>query len=296
MRDLADKLVVITGAGGGIGSALARSFAAHRAHLALIDYNEQAVTELGASLRAAGHTVSTHVANVGDPASLARARAQILDQHGRVDVLINNAGITVFAQLEATEDDELERVLDVNLRGVIHGCKLFLPDLRARPQAHIVNIASMAGLAGMPWQTIYCASKFAVRGFTAALRAELSPTNIGVTCVLPGATRTNIVGAAATRNPQLRASLSKLLLAHAYPPDWLARKLVRAVRWNRAELRVGPDTWLLSAAVRISPLLVRGSMRALVWIADRRGLTGQAGPAGQTGQPAIEASPTGGEP
>ncbi|HVI01127.1 MAG TPA: SDR family oxidoreductase [Enhygromyxa sp.] len=272
MRQLADKVVVITGAAGGIGSALAHGFAARQARLALIDYNAEAVATLGAALQSAGCVVSTHVANVGDPASLAQARAQILAQHGHVDVLVNNAGITVFAQLEATEDDELERVLDVNLRGVIHGCKLFLPHLRERPQAHIVNIASMAGLAGMPWQTIYCASKFAVRGFTAALRAELSGTNIGVTCVLPGATRTNIVGAAAARNPELRATLSKLLLSYGYPPRWLARKLVRAVRWNRAELCVGPDSWALAAAMRTSPLLVRASMRALVWVANRRGL------------------------
>lgn len=273
MRDLANKLVVITGAAGGIGSALARGFAARGAHLALLDYNSEAVATIGATLQSAGHTVSTHVANVADPSSLAQARAEILAHHGRVDVLVNNAGITVFAQLEATEASELERVLDVNLRGVIHGCKLFLPDLRARPRAHIVNISSMAALAGMPWQTIYCASKFAVRGFTAALRAELSGTGIGVTCVLPGSTRTNIVGAAATRNPELRAKLSKLLLAYGYPPDWLARKLVRAVRRNRAELLVGPDSWMLAAAVRVCPLLVRGSMRALVWVADRRGLT-----------------------
>ena len=274
MRDLANKLVVITGAAGGIGSALARGFAARGAHLALVDINPEAVATIGATLQSAGHTVSVHVANVADPSSLAQARAEILAQHGRVDVLVNNAGITVFAQLEATESAELERVLDVNLRGVIHGCKLFLPDLRARPQAHIVNISSMAALAGMPWQAIYCASKYAVRGFTAALRAELSRTSIGVTCVLPGATRTNIVGAAATRNPELRAAMSKLLLAHGYPPDWLARKLVRAVRRNRAELCVGPDSWMLAAAVRACPLLVRGSMRALVWVADRRGLTG----------------------
>jgi NAD(P)-dependent dehydrogenase (short-subunit alcohol dehydrogenase family) len=294
VRDLADKLVVITGAAGGIGSALARGFAARGARLALIDHNAEAVATFGAALRSvgqsAGHAVSTHVANVADPASLARARAQILAHHGRVDLLVNNAGITVFAQLEGTETEELERVLDVNLRAVIHGCRIFLPDLRARPQAHIVNISSMAALAGMPWQTIYCASKYAVRGFTAALRAELSITNIGVTCVLPGATRTNIVGAAATRNPELRAALSKLLLAHGYPPDWLARKVMRAVRRNRAELCVGPDSWLLAAAARASPMLVRGSMRALVWLADRRGLTGSAE------AKAIEAGPSEGEP
>jgi NAD(P)-dependent dehydrogenase (short-subunit alcohol dehydrogenase family) len=271
VRRLDDKLVVITGAAGGIGSALARAFAARKAELALIDLDPAALDRLAQSLP--GVTVSTHVANVGDPDALARAREQILDRHGRVDLLINNAGITVFSDFESIEPEEIERVLAVNLRGVIYGCKVFLPDLRARPQGHIVNVSSMAGLAGMPWQTLYCASKFAVRGFTASLRAELARSGIGVTCVLPGTTRTGIVGAAASRNPQLRDQLSSLLLAYGYPPQWLARKVVRAVRFNRAELRVGPDSWMLSAAVRLSPLLVRGSMRALVWAASRRGLT-----------------------
>jgi short-subunit dehydrogenase len=274
MRHLEDKRVIITGAAGGIGRALARAFAARGASLALVDVNEEALATLVATLDFAERTVSVHVADVGDPASLARARTEILAQHGHVDLLVNNAGLTVFADLEATEGAEIERVLDVNLRGVIYGCKTLLPDLRARPEAHIVNISSIAALAGMPWQTIYCASKYAVRGFSAALRAELANTNIGVTCVLPGATRTNIVGAAATRNPTLRDALSKRLLAHGYPPDVLARKVVRAVRRNRAELCVGPDGWLLAAAVRVSPLLVRGSMRALVRLAHRRGWTG----------------------
>jgi short-subunit dehydrogenase len=272
LRRFDDKLVVITGAAGGIGSALARSFADHGAALALIDLSEAGLAAVAATLPEAT-VVSTHLANVGDPEALARARTEILDRHGRVDVLINNAGITVFAEFEATEAAEIERILDVDVRGVIHGCRVFLPDLRARPEAHIVNLSSMAGLAAMPWQTLYCASKFAVRGFSGSLRSELARKRIGVTCVLPGTTRTNIVGAAASRDPALRDRLSTLLLAYGYPPRILARKVVRAVRWNRAELLVGPDSVLLAAAVRIAPSLVRASMRLLVWAASRRGLT-----------------------
>jgi len=273
VRRLDDKLVVITGAAGGIGAALARAFAARGAELALIDLDGAGLATLAATLTAAGARASTHVANVGDPAALSGARAAILAEHGRVDLLVNNAGITVFAEFEATEADEIERVLDVNLRGVIYGCRIFLPDLRARPQAHIVNIASMAAFAGLPRQSIYCATKYAVRGLTASLRVELAGKGVGVTCVLPGATRTNIVGAAASRNVALRDELSAKLLTYGYPPDILARKVVRAVRRNRAELCVGPDSWALAAAVRSSPMLVRGSMRALAWFAGRRTLT-----------------------
>jgi NAD(P)-dependent dehydrogenase (short-subunit alcohol dehydrogenase family) len=277
MRRFDGKLVVITGAAGGIGSALARAFAARGADLALIDLHADRLAELADTLAgppgASPLAISTHSASVGDPEALARARTEILDRHGRVDLLINNAGITVFAEFEATEPDEIERILDVNLRGVVYGCKIFLPDLRAQPGAHIVNVSSMSSLAGMPWQTLYCATKFAVRGFTASLRCELARHGIGVTCVMPGTTRTGIVGAAAARNPALRDQLSGLLLAYGYPPRWVANQVVRAVRWNRAELRVGPDARALALAVRVSPWLVRASMRALVWLAGRRGLT-----------------------
>jgi short-subunit dehydrogenase len=272
MRQLGDKLIVITGAGGGIGAALAEAFAARGSKLALLDRDLDAATRVAERLRATNVSVSVHGVDVSDRASLERARDEILALHGAVDVLINNAGITVFSSFEQLRDDEIDRTLAINLRGVIDGCRVFLPALRARPQAHIVNVSSIAGLAGMPWQTIYCASKFAVRGFSAALRSELVGEGIGVTCIVPGATRSNIVGAAGTRDPNLTAQLSQLLQAHAYPPRWLARKAVRAVRRNAPELVVGPDGVLLSLGLRLSPMLVRASMRALVFLARRKGI------------------------
>jgi short-subunit dehydrogenase len=278
VRQLGDKLIVITGAGGGIGAALAEAFAARGCKLALLDRDVEAATKVAERLRSTGVTVSVHAVDVTDRATLERARDEILATHGAVDVLINNAGITVFSSFEQLRDEEIDRTLAINLRGVIDGCRVFLPALRTRPQAHIVNVSSIAGLAGMPWQTIYCASKFAVRGFSAALRSELVGDRIGVTCIVPGATRSNIVGAAGTRNAAFTAWLSQLLQAHAYPPKWLARKVVRAVRRNAAELVVGPDGVLLRLSLRLSPVLVRASMRALVWVARRRGMTARAEP------------------
>lgn len=272
MRHLDGKLVVITGAGGGIGAALAAAFAGRGSRLALLDRDLDAATRVAEKLQLAADRVSVHRVDVCDRAALVSVRDEILAIHGAVDVLINNAGITVFSSFEQLEDDEIDRTLSINLRGVIDGCRVFLPALRARPQAHIVNVSSIAGLAGMPWQTIYCASKFAVRGFSAALRSELVGEGIGVTCIVPGATRSNIVGAAGTRDPNLTAKLSQLLQSHAYPPHWLARKVVRAVRRNAPELVVGPDGVLLQLALRLSPALVRGSMRALVFFARRRGI------------------------
>jgi short-subunit dehydrogenase len=272
MRQLGGKLIVITGAGGGIGAALAEAFAARGCTLALLDRDLDAATRVAERLRLANAAVSVHAVDVSDRATLERARDEVLAQHGAIDVLINNAGITVFSSFEQLRDDEIDRTLAINLRGVIDGCRVFLPALRVRPQAHIVNVSSIAGLAGMPWQTIYCASKFAVRGFSAALRSELVGEGIGVTCIVPGATKSNIVGAAGTRDADFTAKLSQLLQAHAYPPQWLARKVVRAVRWNAPELVIGPDGVLLNLGLRLSPMLVRASMRALVFLARRKGI------------------------
>lgn len=285
MRQLGDKLVVITGAGGGIGAALAEAFAARGSKLALLDVDEAAAARVAERLHSRGTSASAHRVDVSDRSSLEAAREQILSIHGHVDVLVNNAGVTVFSSFEQLRDDEIERVLAINLRGVIDGCRVFLPELRKRPQAHVVNTSSIAGLAGMPWQTLYCASKFAVRGFTAALRSELVGEGIGVTCVIPGTTATNIVAAASTRDPQLTAALSQRLSRHGYPPSWLARKVVRAVRRNAAEVVIGPDGWALSVALRLAPAVVRASMRTLVWGARRRGIS--ALPAATESTPAL---------
>jgi short-subunit dehydrogenase len=273
VRELDGKVVVITGAGGGIGAALAEAFARRRCKVALLDIDLDAATRVAERLRAGGATTSAHQVDVRDRGTLERVRDEVVAAHGTVDILINNAGLTVFSSFEQLRDDEIERQLAVNLRGVIDGCRVFLPVLRTRPRAHIVNTSSIAGLAGMPWQTLYCTTKFAIRGFTAALRSELVGEGIGVTCLIPGTTATNIVGAAGTRDPAITEALSQQLVNHGYPPRWLARKLVRGVRRNAAEVVVGPDGFLLMLGLRLSPALVRASMRMLVALARRRGLS-----------------------
>lgn len=280
VRDLADKLVVITGAGSGIGRALAGAFAARGCHLALIDVRAEGLAATAEPLRAAGTTLSTHVADVGAVEELEAARDAIVETHGGVDLLVNNAGVTVFGSFEDHSPADIERVLAINLGGVIHGCRLFLPVLRERGRGHIVNLSSEAGLAGMPWQTLYCTSKFAVRGFSAALRSELraGPGDIGLTCVLPGATRTNILASAAEASEGQSETLARLVegMGRAFSPDRVARKVVRAVRWNKAELFVGPDSWMLDWAQRSAPGLVRLTMALVAREAVRREGTNKA--------------------
>jgi NAD(P)-dependent dehydrogenase (short-subunit alcohol dehydrogenase family) len=272
VRQLEDKIVVITGGAGGIGTALARAFAARGSKLALLDIDAEALAGVAEQLRGEGAELSTHQVDVRDRSSLERARDELCAEHGGVDVLVNNAGLTVFSSFEQMLDEEIDRQLGVNLRGVIDGCRVFLPALRARGQGHIVNMSSSAGIAGLPWQTLYSTTKFAVRGFSGALRSELVGEGIGVTCVLPGGTRTPILANAVSRNPAITGALSQQLLARGFPPAWLARRVVRAVRRNRPELVASPDGVLLHVGMRVAPNLVRGGLRALVWSARRRGM------------------------
>ena len=282
MRELRDKVVVITGGAGGIGAALAEAFGARGSVLALLDLDLDAAERTAARLREGGSRCTAHACDVSDRAALAAAREQVLEAHGGVDVLVNNAGFTVFSSFAELREEEIDRLLNVNLRGVIDGCRLFLPDLRARPEAHIVNISSSAGFAGFPWQTLYSATKFGVRGFSDALRAELHVEGIGVTCVHPGSTATNIMNAAPSRDATITDFLAAQMES-SFPPDKLARRVVRAVRRKRAVLPVTPDGWAVASFARLSPGLMRLTMRNIAGWAARKGVGKQAGRPGLEG-------------
>jgi short-subunit dehydrogenase len=272
MRELRDRVVVITGAAGGIGRALSLAFAREGSVLALVDLDVAGLESVLAAAVALGARVSIHPADVADRRAVARVRDEVLARHGRVDVLVNNAGVTAYSLFEHHVPGEAERIVAVNFWGVMHGCELFLPALRSAGGGHIVNVSSMAGFAGMPFQSSYCASKFAVRGLTQALRAELAILGIGVTCVMPGVTRSQILASAASRDPAVSGTLSELLQRHGGSPDNLARRIVRGVRRNSAEVRGQFDSVMLDLLSRWCPWLVRWFMGKLVREASRRGL------------------------
>jgi short-subunit dehydrogenase len=272
MRELRERVVVITGAAGGIGRALSLAFARRGSAIALVDLDAARLDEVRREVAELGVRASIHVADVSDRGALERVRDEVLADHGRVDVLVNNAGVTVYSLFEHIQPAELERIVAVNFWGVVHGCQVFLPALRSAGRGHIVNVASMSGFAGMPFQSLYCATKFAVRGFTEALRTELAGAGIGVTCVMPGTTRSRILASASSRDPALTDRLSSLLLRHGGSPDKLARRIVRGVRWNAAEVRGQLDSVLLDLTKRHFPWLIRWFMGQIVRVANRRGL------------------------
>jgi len=272
MHDFHNRVVVITGAAGGIGRALSLAFAREGSALALVDVDTRGLEGVLQAVTGLGTRVSTHRADVADRRSVERVRDEVLAHHGRVDVLVNNAGVTAYSLFEHHVPGEAERIVAVNFWGVIHGCELFLPALRSAGEGCIVNVSSMAGFAGMPFQSTYCASKFAVRGFSQALRAELAIVGIGVTCVMPGVTRSQILASAASRDPAVSRTLAELLQRHGGSPDKLARRIVRGVRRNSAEVRGQFDSVLLDLLSRWCPWLVRWFMGKLVREASRRGL------------------------
>lgn len=253
MKSFVDKTVVITGAGSGMGRAYAVEFAARGARLALNDYDEVALKETLALLPE-GTPVTSAAYDVSDRAATYAFADQVLAEVGAADVVINNAGIEGSGQpLWATEDAELEKVMAVNFMGTVHGTRAFLSQVVANRGA-IVNISSLFGLIGPPNHADYSASKFAVRGFSEALGAELLHTGVNVYTVHPGGIDTNI-----TRKPATQAFKGKYL---STSPESIARVVADAIGTRRTRIVYGHDsgkTWLGAR------LLPQRLMTRLVW-------------------------------
>lgn len=269
MRQLADRTAVITGAAGGIGAALARALLAQGCRLALADIDGDGVAALATELGGAPR-VTAHQLDVRDREAWRAFAEQVGQEHGGADILINNAGVTVFGTLRDQTDEQVDRVLDVNLRGVVLGCRAFTEQLVER-RGHLVNLSSLAALLGIPTQATYSASKYAVRGLTAALRAELAPLGVGVTAVLPGTIATAFLRRAGSHDAAFTDRLAQLMADHGTPPDRLARLVLTGIRWNRAEVVVGWDAHLTSWVAWLAPWLLRAAMAWGSGLMARRG-------------------------
>jgi NAD(P)-dependent dehydrogenase (short-subunit alcohol dehydrogenase family) len=195
MKSFSDQVVVITGAGSGMGREMALIAARQGALLAVSDWDERGLAETVDLAKAAGaKELRSDVVDVADRAAMATWAAAVVEQFGRVNVLVNNAGVSVTGDFEDMSYEDFDWIVGVNFMGVVHGTKEFLPHLIASGDARLVNISSLFGLISMPGQTAYNATKYAVRGFTEALREEMlvNRHHVGVTCVHPGGIRTGI--------------------------------------------------------------------------------------------------------
>jgi short-subunit dehydrogenase len=255
--DLSGRTALITGAGSGIGRALAIALAGRGCNLALADINtaglEETAGQVGSQVK-----VSQHRLDVSDPGQITAFPASVRTAHPGIDVLINNAGVALGGTFEQVSPADFEWLISINFLGVVRMTRAFLPVLRQSADARLVNLSSIFGIIAPPGQTAYVASKFAVRGFSESLRHELKGSPVGVTVVHPGGVATSIARNA--RVPQgapsemmaerLKAVEAKLKLS----PAVAAEKIVGAVERRRPRVLVGLDAKIAATAERIAPV------------------------------------------
>ncbi len=254
MKQLQGRVAVVTGAGSGIGRAICTELAKRGTHLALVDRDEHGLAKTAAELPDAIRS-SLHVLDVRDAAALGALPHEVLDAHGTVEILVNNAGVTSAGAFADESIEDLAWIVDINLWGVVRGCHAFLPVLRNADEAHIVNMSSMVGLLGLPHNAAYALTKGAVRSFSESLRAELATAGIGVTTVFPGAIRTNITNTARGSRADALARMGRSRLAPYVmrPPRSVAKRVVSAIDHDRGRVVVGPDAHFVSAWSRLAP-------------------------------------------
>jgi len=283
MKHFRGKVAAITGAGSGIGRGLALELAGKGCHLALSDVDVDGLAETVSLVeRSAGPLgnvkASSARIDVADRGSVDAWATAVVEEFGQVNLIFNNAGVALAANVHAMSYDNFRWLMDINFWGVVHGTVAFLPHLKASGDGHIINISSVFGLLGIPSQSAYNAAKFAVRGFTDALRTELDMEQCGVsaTTIHPGGIRTNIARNArfefaeheeAVDAEQAAVDFEKLTRT---TPEKAARLIIGAVEKNKRRALIGPDAHLFDAAARISP---RGSQWALGKVLSRSATT-----------------------
>jgi short-subunit dehydrogenase len=273
VRDLNDRVAAITGAGAGIGRALAVELARRGTHLALSDIDEAALAETVARCTGRRVAVTSQRVDVADRAAVHAWADRVVADHGRVELVVNNAGVALVATVDEMSYDDIDWLMGVDFWGVVHGTKAFLPHLKAAGEGHIVNMSSVFGLVSIPTQAAYNAAKFGVRGFTDALRMELEIERCGVSCttVHPGGVRTGIARRARIHRGVVAASgaadpAAAFERVARTTPEAAARRILAAVEADRRGVLVGPDAWLLDLAARLPTglyqrLLVRAARR-----------------------------------
>ncbi|WP_433679170.1 SDR family NAD(P)-dependent oxidoreductase [Nocardia sp. CA-119907] len=259
--NLNDHVVVITGAGSGIGRELALLCAARGADLALCDINETGLAETADVARSAGRDVVTARVDVSDAAQMTAFADATLGHFEGVDVIVNNAGVGLIGGFLDTTVEDWEWLVSINLMGVVHGCSAFIPAMIERGHGgHVVNLASAAGLLANPQLSAYSATKFAVLGLSEALRTELAPERIGVTAICPGVINTAITQTSPIRGENIdgrRENLAATYKKRGYTPERVARNILRAVDRDRAVAPIAAEAHLMYVLSRATPPLAR---------------------------------------
>jgi short-subunit dehydrogenase len=251
MREIKGKWALVTGAASGIGRAIARELAREGANMFLVDINEAGLTSVVEEIRDTGVEAFGRVCDVSDPREVSATVAELLSRWGGVDILVNNAGITYYGKTERMSAEHWDKLMQVNLMSHIQFTRELLPSLLERREAHVLNVCSILGLIGMPKVNAYCTSKFAMVGFTEALRNEFGKQGLGVTALCPGFVSTNLF---------TNAPLEEAVEEHKVPPkivcttpERVARAGVKAIYRNRRLVTVEPFAKFMYALKRFAP-------------------------------------------
>jgi len=276
MKSFKDKVAVITGAGSGMGRYLAVLLAKEGAHLTICDVNQDTLNETKEMLRNFNVSVSSILLDVSDKDAIEALPEKVLEAHGKVDMVFNNAGVTTDKHFKDMEEKDWDWVMDINLHGVINSTRAFIPHLKDRPEAAIVNTSSIFGMVAVPGQTVYHATKFAVRGFTESLALEMAESNenLQVHCVHPGHVGTNIVSNSRMDEDAYKEALEeesnhRSIFTRSPPktieemadqfkeggmhPSKAAQIILNGVKKNKRRIFIGLDSKLLELSQRLFP-------------------------------------------
>ena len=261
MKSFSGKVAAITGAGSGIGQATAIALAKKGCHLAISDISQESLEKTIKMLAHYPVKVSSHVVDVSDREAVYKYADDTVTEHGKVNIIMNNAGVGLGETVENMSYENFEWLMNINFWGVVYGTKAFLPHLKRADEGHIINISSVFGIIGVPTQSAYNAAKFAVRGFTESLREELDIEGgrVSATSVHPGGVKTNIA-----RNSRMgdmgdmgigdKEDIADMFEKIAMTtPETAAKTILKAVRKNRRRVLVGGDAIMLDTTQRLMP-------------------------------------------
>ncbi len=267
MKNFKDKKIIITGGGSGMGRHLAYQLANEGAEIFITDINAQTLKETEQEIISKGGKCKSYVVDSGSEQQIYAFKEKFLAEEKYVDVLFNNAGMAL-GEIEFMEvkDEHLKKIIDVNMWGVIHFTRAFLPTLISRPEAHLVNTSSVFGIIGVRTQVPYCTTKFAVRGFTEALRMELSDTNVTVSCVHPGGIKTNIArnGIHYKDGDKSANQFDEVAITTA---EDAATIIINGIKKGKEKILVGVDAKLIDKIARWFPVKYSGLFK---WIHEKK--------------------------
>lgn len=259
MKDLKGKVAAVTGAASGIGRMLAVNLAREGCHLAISDIDKKGLKETEKMLKDSGVKVTSHIVDVSKRSMVEKYAKDVVKEHGQVDIIINNAGVSVVESVEDVSYTDFEWVIGINFWGVVYGTKAFLPYLMKRPEANIVNISSINGMVTFPHNGPYNVSKYAVKGFNETLLQELKGTPVRIISVHPGGIDTNIAVNARFRkaaNPDLDrdATVAAFGKVASNSPDRAARIIISGIKKNKYQVMVGIDSRVMNFFKRLFPV------------------------------------------